>query len=103
VAEPAAVVLLIRARRDLRRVERIARTFTEKLGPAPPLAELGLTPRELEVLELMGRGSERDADIAAALQISPLTARTHVRNIMARAGVTSRRDLVALYLDLNGR
>lgn len=48
-----------------------------------------LTPRELEVLRLIGAG-EPNKGIAAALGISERTARSHVSNILAKLGLTSR-------------
>jgi DNA-binding NarL/FixJ family response regulator len=48
-----------------------------------------LTARELEVLRLVGRG-EANKRIAAELQISERTARTHVSNILRKLGVSSR-------------
>jgi len=53
-----------------------------------------LTAREHEILELLARGRS-GADIAKALNIAPLTVRTHVRNIMAKLGVHSRLEAVA--------
>ena len=60
-------------------------------------SELGLTARELEVLEAMADGHLSDEEIAAAFFISPATAATHVRNILRKAGVHNRRDLVLMY------
>ncbi|MBA3274354.1 MAG: response regulator transcription factor [Chloroflexia bacterium] len=51
--------------------------------------ELGLTPREREVLTLLAQGLS-DKEIADALYISPRTAMTHVGNILAKLGVNKR-------------
>ena len=48
-----------------------------------------LTPRELEILRLLGAGKS-NKEIAAELQISERTARTHVSNILGKLGLTSR-------------
>jgi DNA-binding NarL/FixJ family response regulator len=48
-----------------------------------------LTARELEILRLVGEGEANKA-IAAKLQISERTARTHVSNILRKLGLTSR-------------
>jgi DNA-binding NarL/FixJ family response regulator len=48
-----------------------------------------LTARELEVLRLLGAG-EANKRIAAELQISERTARTHVSNILRKLGLSSR-------------
>jgi DNA-binding NarL/FixJ family response regulator len=53
----------------------------------PPHA--GLTPRELEVLQLLAQGLT-SAQIAEQLIISLLTVNTHVRSIYSKLGVTSR-------------
>ena len=49
----------------------------------------GLTPREIEVLNLVAQGAS-DKQIAAALVISPKTARNHVERIYAKIGVSNR-------------
>jgi DNA-binding NarL/FixJ family response regulator len=48
-----------------------------------------LSSRELEVLHLIARGME-NAEVAAALGISPRTAKNHVSSILAKLGVPSR-------------
>lgn len=60
----------------------------------PARADLDLTPREQEVYQLICRGMS-NAQIAQALSISPHTAHTHVGRILKKAGVHSRRDLIA--------
>lgn len=52
-----------------------------------------LTPRELEVLELVGRGRS-NAEIAERLVLSPLTAKTHVARLFAKLGARDRAQLV---------
>lgn len=54
-----------------------------------------LTPRELEVLELVTRGMSND-DIARELTISLLTAQTHVRNILSKLKVHSKLEAATL-------
>jgi PAS domain S-box-containing protein len=64
-----------------------------------PTADSGtnLTPREREIVTLiaMGRGT---TELAEELHISPDTVRTHVRNAMAKAGVHTRAELVAVVM-----
>lgn len=61
------------------------------------LGDLGLTPREAEVMLAVIRG-QRTAEIAAALCISPYTVQDHIRHICAKLGVGSRRELGARLL-----
>jgi len=66
-------------------------------SPAAPAADLEglsqLTEREREVLSLVGRGLS-NAEIAAALFISPATAKTHVSHVMLKLGARDRAQLV---------
>jgi DNA-binding NarL/FixJ family response regulator len=61
----------------------------------PPGAELGLTPRELEVLALVAEGRS-NRQVADALFISAKTASVHVSNILAKLGVASRVEAAAV-------
>jgi DNA-binding NarL/FixJ family response regulator len=60
-----------------------------------------LTGRELDVLQSIVRG-ESTTQIAVSLGISPLTVRTHVRNVLAKLGVHSRLEAMALAARSNG-
>jgi DNA-binding CsgD family transcriptional regulator len=62
--------------------------------PAEQSAALRLTPREREILELVGEGL-RNADVAAALRISPGTVRRHLENAYGKLGVHTRTAAVA--------
>jgi two-component system, NarL family, nitrate/nitrite response regulator NarL len=53
-----------------------------------------LTPRERQVLLLLAEGATTSA-IAASLQISTHTARTHVRHLLDKLGVRSRLEAAA--------
>jgi DNA-binding CsgD family transcriptional regulator/tetratricopeptide (TPR) repeat protein len=68
-------------------------------GPAPEPAtvtdELGLTPREREVLALVADG-RTNRQIADALFISAKTASVHVSNILAKLGVANRGEAAAV-------
>jgi DNA-binding NarL/FixJ family response regulator len=67
-------------------------------GPAPagepaPAAVDTLTPREREVLALVGRG-QSNSEIADRLVLSPLTAKTHVARLFSKLGARDRAQLV---------
>jgi DNA-binding NarL/FixJ family response regulator len=53
-----------------------------------------LTPRELEVFELIGKGLS-NRDIAGVLGISAHTAKYHVAQILAKTGATTRAEAVS--------
>jgi DNA-binding NarL/FixJ family response regulator len=59
--------------------------------PASRAGPAGLTPRQVEVLELIASGAT-NAEIAAALVIAPKTVDHHVSAVLAKLGVTSRRE-----------
>jgi DNA-binding CsgD family transcriptional regulator/tetratricopeptide (TPR) repeat protein len=82
------------------RVERLARRARISLhqvggggevGASNVGADLGLTPRELEVLGQLSAG-HTDAEIAAALFISKKTASVHVSNLLRKLDVGNRRE-----------
>ncbi|MET9313993.1 helix-turn-helix transcriptional regulator [Kribbella sp. NPDC003505] len=52
----------------------------------------GLTEREQEVVDLVNR-SLTNREIADRLHVTPKTVEYHLRNIFAKRGVSSRRDL----------
>jgi PAS domain S-box-containing protein len=54
-----------------------------------------ITAREKEVLLLLAEGASTDA-LAGRLFISPRTARNHIQNLLAKLGVHSRLEAVAL-------
>ncbi len=61
----------------------------------PPATLAELTDREREILLLIARALSND-EIACHLVISPLTAKTHVRNILRKLDCHDRAGLVAL-------
>jgi DNA-binding NarL/FixJ family response regulator len=68
----------------------VARRLMSSLGGASrDEAMEELTPRELEVLRLVGKG-RANKEIAGELGISERTARTHVSNILGKLGLASR-------------
>lgn len=68
----------------------------EDLAPAPDTRRLELlTPREREILALVGRGLSNH-EIAAELVLSPLTAKTHVSRLFLKLGARDRAQLVVV-------
>jgi DNA-binding NarL/FixJ family response regulator len=61
---------------------------------ATPARELGLTPRERDVLRLLSDGHSNES-IGRELFISPDTARTQLGTAMAKLGVSTRTQAVA--------
>jgi DNA-binding NarL/FixJ family response regulator len=61
-------------------------------------AEEALTSREIEVLELVARGSS-NADVAASLFISEATVKTHLLHIFGKLGVDDRTAAVVSALE----
>ena len=75
---------------------RLIAEFAARRDPAdapPALAEL--TEREREITRLVAEGLT-NAEIAGRLVISPLTAKTHVSNVLRKLGCRDRAALVAL-------
>ena len=97
------IVLLSRSVDTKAPIERLDDLLTSMVDRVPfdteRIQEL-LTPRELEVLTVMSTGTLADRALADRLEISPATARTHVRNIMSKTGVHDRRDLLGLAVQL---
>ena len=62
-------------------------------GPAAADTLQRLTPREREVLGLVGRGRS-NTEIAEQLVLSPLTAKTHVARLFSKLGARDRAQLV---------
>jgi DNA-binding NarL/FixJ family response regulator len=76
-----------------RLVERFATPATAQ--PAIHRDLSNLTPRELEVLTLMGQGLS-NAEIATALTLSEATVKTHVARIFAKLTLRDRSQAVVL-------
>ena len=76
--------------------KRLIAEFAARRDPAEPLAALAeLTEREREVTRLVAEGLTNH-EIAGRLVISPLTAKTHVSNVLRKLECRDRAALVAL-------
>jgi DNA-binding CsgD family transcriptional regulator len=74
---------------------------SERAGSASERSGKRLTTREREIVEYVAAGRSTP-QIAADLNLSPATVRSHVRNAMVKVGAHTRAQLVALVLG-NGR
>ena len=75
---------------------RLIEAYTARPARAtPPTALAELTPREREVLALVAAGLS-NLEIAKALQLSPLTAKTHVSRILGKLRARDRVQLVVM-------
>jgi DNA-binding NarL/FixJ family response regulator len=104
--EPADLITAVRvvAAGDALLAPRLTRRLIEAFvaetsaaeATAPTDAALHqLTPREREVLSLVGRGCS-NLDIAEALVLSPLTVKTHLARLFAKLGARDRAQLVVV-------
>ena len=83
-----------------RLTRRLIEAFVARERAAPPAVSEGdaleeLTPREREVLALVGRGLS-NAEIADELVLSPLTAKTHAARLFSKLGARDRAQLVVI-------
>jgi two-component system, NarL family, response regulator LiaR len=67
----------------------VAARIREELAEPPPAPDPGLTPREREVLALLGRGFSNKR-IAQELGIAEKTAKIHVSRVLHKLGVADR-------------
>ena len=77
------------------RASQELRASGETARKRDPSTQLTLTPMERQVARLVGQGMS-NKDIAAQCWVSPRTVAFHLRNIFAKAGVTSRGELAKL-------
>ena len=84
-AAPLADDVSVLARRARLHIEGVTR---------PPARDLGLTPREREVLQLLAEGMSNER-IAQTLFMSPKTASVHVSRILMKLGAANRTEAAA--------
>jgi DNA-binding NarL/FixJ family response regulator len=73
---------------------RAERLMSKRPGSLPS-ADVPLTGREIQILQLLGEGKSQDR-IAKELFISAKTVGTHIQRILTKLGVHSRTEAVAL-------
>src|SRR5271156_1300317 len=64
---------------------------------AEHLADNSLTPREIDVLRLVGAGNA-NKEIGAQLSLTEVTVKSHVKNILAKLGANDRTHAVTIAL-----
>jgi DNA-binding CsgD family transcriptional regulator len=83
---------------EIRQLAQRARLDLSRPGapsPADPIAQLHLTPRELDVLRLLAEG-RTNRQVGEALFISEKTASVHVTNLLRKLGVRNRIEAAAI-------
>ncbi|MDD7939048.1 AAA family ATPase [Actinomycetospora lutea] len=92
--EPAGEVRLVRWCRERLRMLGlpVPRPGRDHTAVPPALRAIGITGRELEVLRLVADGAT-NAEVATRLHLSPRTVETHVSNLLAKTGATTRGQL----------
>jgi DNA-binding NarL/FixJ family response regulator len=76
-------------------LRRLVDSYVQRPPAGRPAGLDELSERELEVLELMGRGRS-NGEIAETLVLSPATVKTHVRHVFAKLGLRDRVQAVVL-------
>ena len=94
-----ALQLISRFTREARRPDESALPAASRRRGAGAPAPEALTPRELEVLQLLARGKS-NPQIAQELVISRLTAKTHVERIIRKLEVSDRTQAALRAIDL---
>ena len=90
---------VVSRRLTTRLVDTVRRTREDGAGIRPVRSPL--TAREWEVLDLLCQGLSTE-DIAGALVLSSETVRSHVKSILRKLRVSSRREAVAMAQELRG-
>jgi len=93
IASAARGEAVLSRRLTLHLIEAMRRVSTDGAGVRP--VKSPLTPREWEVLDLLCADQSTE-EIADTLVLSPETVRSHIKSILRKLGVRSRRDAVAV-------
>jgi len=77
---------------------RVLDAYRRAPATASPSALASLTPRELEVLALVGRGAS-NAEIASALTVGEVTVKTHIGHIFTKLDLRDRAAAIVFAFD----
>ena len=91
-----ALVFGLVIRKRLVTTDLTVSVMTEGRGNIVAATEIGLTAREYEILEAIFSGALTNEELAERLYVSTSTVSSHVSSIMAKAGVSTRRELLLL-------
>jgi LuxR family transcriptional regulator, maltose regulon positive regulatory protein len=91
--------ILTQIRAQMPQLGRNASAINESAPSAIATHHESISPREMEVLELIAAG-ESNKIIARRLDLSPHTVKRHVANILGKLGVDSRGQAAARYREL---
>jgi DNA-binding NarL/FixJ family response regulator len=83
---------------DLAVTHRVLSAFRSQISPALHSPDSSLTPRELEVLGLVGRGLA-NGEIAGQLYISEVTVKAHLGHILTKLGLRDRAAAIVYAFD----
>ena len=83
---------------DLAVTHRVLSAFRSHTSPALRSPDPSLTPRELEVLKLVGRGLA-NGEIASQLYISEVTVKAHLGHILTKLGLRDRAAAIVYAFD----
>lgn len=72
------------------------RVYAFAAQPNPDMTTDALTPREIEILELIGQGLTNQ-QIASRLSLTLHTVKNHVHNLLSKLGVSSRSEAVGVF------
>jgi len=79
----------------LQAIETLAEGGTYFPVPGEPTMSLDLSPRQMQIVELAGRGAS-NKEIAQALGIAPHTVKNHFAQIFEKLGASNRAQAVSL-------
>jgi DNA-binding NarL/FixJ family response regulator len=83
---------------DLAVTHRVLAAFGSRTSPALQPPDPSLTPRELEVLTLVGRGLA-NSEIAGELYISEVTVKAHLGHVLTKLGLRDRAAAIVYAFD----